>query len=120
MMRKIIFKLGSTLVIFCHFPAIILLFESQIFVDLLYSNYFLDSQFCLPVQGVNPSILIKKLFWHIPKLSVCAKGQLISKCIFLHFLPKKGTKTSRQVVKLNLFVGFFEETSASKNNFKLV
>jgi len=36
------------------------------------------------------------------------KGQLILIC----FLPKKRTKTSRQIVKTNLFVRFLEETSA--------
>jgi hypothetical protein len=37
----------------------------------------------------------------------------------LHFLPKK-PKTTRQVVKSNLFIRFLEETSPCKNHFKLV
>ena len=37
-----------------------------------------------------------------------------------HFLPKKRTKTSQQVVKSNLFIRFLEETLAWKNNFEFV
>ena len=39
---------------------------------------------------------------------------------FLHFLQKKRTKTSRHVVKSNLFVRFLEETLAWKNHFEFV
>ena len=53
---------------------------------------------------------------HIPILNSEPKGQLISKClfgIFTFFQKTNGNKsTSRQVVKLNLFVHFLEETSA--------
>ena len=37
----------------------------------------------------------------------------------LHFLPKKRTKTSRQVVKSNLFVLYLEEMSAGKKSFRI-
>ena len=49
------------------------------------------------------------------------KGQLILKCLFGVFtFFQKRMKTSRQVVKLNLFVRFLEETSAWKNHFEFV
>ena len=49
------------------------------------------------------------------------KGQLISKCFLVPSLSsKKRTKTSRHVVKTNLFVCFLEETSAWKNYFEFV
>jgi hypothetical protein len=47
--------------------------------------------------------------------SICSifgqtKSQLISKCLFVVFtFFQKRTKTSQQVVKLNLFVPFLEE-----------
>ena len=48
--------------------------------------------------------------------SICSlptKGQLISKCLFGVFtFFQKQTKTSQQVVKLNMFVRFLEEMSA--------
>ena len=54
-------------------------------------------------------------------VAVWAKGQLILKCLFGVFtFFQKRTKTSRQVVKSNLFVRFLEETSAWKNHFEFV
>ena len=49
-----------------------------------------------------------------------AKGQIISKRFFLaEDSSKKRTKTRRILVKMNLFVRFFEEINDPKNLFEI-
>ena len=67
-------------------------------------------------------MLFKNCEGEIPLyLCLChTKGQLISKCLFgVLNSSKKQTKTSRQVVKLNLFVRFLEELKTPKRHFEI-